>query len=181
MRHTPFFCEENVWHLARDADVRVEGVALPEVDRWIVFVTNRGRTVSMWAQHAGDPVVWDYHVVLLARGRAEWWILDADSTLGFPLRAAAWLSGSFHPTAPPSRAPRFRVVEATAFEAAFASDRSHMREPDGRESRPHPPWPLITSPMGAHTLPRFLDEDDAIAGSWFDLAAMQAHFAPDGL
>lgn len=164
MRYTPFFCEENVWHLARDrADSGRAGV-------FAVFITNRLQRVPLWQQRAGDPVAWDYHVVLLDGPD----VVDLDTAIdgGPTLPAAAWLAATFRPV-PEALAPRFRVVAAADLVRTFASDRSHMRGPDGTPREPFPPWPAIQCALGAHTLPRFLDLDDDIAGTWLDLAAFR--------
>ena len=166
MRYAAYFCEENVWHLAQERAGR------PDVHA--VFVTNRTQQVALWQQRAGDPVIWDYHVVLFD-GRN---VVDLDTTIegGPTLPVSVWLKGTFLP-APESLAPRFRVVGAEEFLRTFASDRSHMRGPDGTPRQPFPEWPPIRCPLGAHTLPRFLDMDDDIAGEWLDLSELRDRFA----
>lgn len=165
MRYAAYFCEENVWHLAQTRAGR------PDIHA--VFVTNRTRQVALWQQRAGDPVIWDYHVVLLDDRD----VVDLDTTIegGPTLPAAVWLQSTFR-RADETLAPRFRVVDAGELLRTFASDRSHMRGPDGTPRQPFPEWPPIRCPAGAHTLPRFLDMDDAIAGEWFDLSGLRHRF-----
>jgi protein N-terminal glutamine amidohydrolase len=165
MRYAAYFCEENVWHLAQERAGRADVHA--------VFVTNRTQQVALWRQRAGDPVIWDYHVVLLDGGD----VVDLDTTIegGPTLPVPVWLKGTFR-SAPEALAPRFRVVAAEDLLRTFASDRSHMREPDGTARKPFPEWPAIRCPLGAHTLPRFLDLDDAIAGEWLGLSALRERF-----
>jgi hypothetical protein len=162
VRYTPYFCEENVWHLARDRADR-PGVSA-------VFITNRAKQVALWRQRAGDPVIWDYHVVLFDRAD----VIDLDSTIenGPTLPLSSWLDGTFLPV-PALLAPRFRVVPVSELLRTFSSDRSHMREADGTPRQPFPEWPAIGCALGPHTLPRFLDLDDDIAGEWLDLAALR--------
>lgn len=152
----PFFCEENVARL-------LAGEALPEPGA-AVFVTNHARQVAMWGQRAAtaDPIVWDYHVVvLLPRARL---VLDLDDRERFAWPIASWLAHAFRATAPPVQRPRFRIVPHAAFLATFSSNRSHMLDEHGRPRQPFPPWPAPFQPLLGHTLPRFLDLDDAIAG-----------------
>src|SRR5262245_30375274 len=94
----PFYCEENVWHLCQEP-------ALASRRRDVVFVANAEGACPMWRQKAGrgKPIVWDYHVVLLAWDPPEIW--DVDCTLGVPLPAITWLQKSFHPGVPPPFLP----------------------------------------------------------------------------
>jgi hypothetical protein len=63
----------------------------------------------------------------------------------------------------------YRVVQATAFLQAFASDRSHMMDGEGGYQQAPPAYPCIMAPSGAiHTLPRYVDmstPQDALAGA----------------
>ena len=167
-RYTPYFCEENIWQLARErAD---EG----RRDVYAVFITNRARSVPIWQQRAGNPVAWDYHVVLLDGGD----VVDLDTVIegGPSLSIEVWLKGSFR-RVEESLAPRFRVVDAAELLRTFASDRSHMRGPDGEPREPFPEWPAIRCSLGDHTLSRYLDLDDDIAGEWLNLDALSKRFA----
>ena len=172
MRYQPFYCEENVFHLSAEPLVAHR-------PREIVFISNADRACVMWHQRAarkpGAPLVWDYHVVLLVG--APWEIWDLDTSLGFPVPAAKYLARSFRADLPASYLPVFRVVEASAFTAAFASDRSHMRGPDGRWLRAPPPWPAIGSPGAAPNLRRFVDVTFPFLGEVLDLGAMRAKVA----
>jgi len=167
-RYTPYFCEENVWRLARAREAK----GRPGV--FAVFITNRAHRVALWQQRAGDPVAWDYHVVLIDGAT----VVDLDTTLeGAPsLPVETWLGGTFRPVAA-ALAPRFRVVDSAALLRTFSSDRSHMRGPGGVPLQPFPEWPAIRCPLGDHTLPRYLDLDDDIAGEWLDLDALRKRFA----
>jgi len=162
-RYCPYFCEENVWHLCADDGVTEGGAAIPVEERRVVFISNARRRVAMRKQRAG-VVAWDYHVVLLARGR----VWDLDSTLGLPAPLDRWVEGSFYPLVA-GLEPRFRVVDAPTYLARFASDRSHMLGPDGAPLRPLPPWPPIGAGM---TLPRFIDLETPFVGQVLDLPAL---------
>ena len=161
MRYCAFFCEENVWHLCADADA----IDIPVDERRVVFISNARRQVVMRHQRAGagGPVVWDYHVVLLAGGK----IWDPDTTLGFGVELKRWARESFVDLEP-ALAPRFRVIDAPTFLKTFASDRSHMKGPDGRPLKPPPPWPPIGTGMN---LMRFVDMEAPFVGDLLSLDA----------
>jgi hypothetical protein len=164
MRYCPYFCEENVWHLCADPGA----VAVPVEERRVVFISNARRQVVLHRQRAGGggPVVWDYHVVLLAGGK----IWDLDTTLGFGVDADRWLRESFPPV-DADHAPRFRVIDAPTYLKTFASDRSHMKGPDGRPLKPLPPWP----PIGTGTnLMRFVDVQTPFVGEVLTLDGLRA-------
>ena len=172
MLYQAYYCEENVYHLARAPE-------LAGRPREVVFISNADRACAMWYQRAaarpGWPILWDYHVVLLAA--APWEVWDLDTTLGMPVPAADYLRRSFRAGMPEELCPRFRVVAAEAFEATFASDRSHMRLPGGRWRKTPPPWPLI-GPRGAPSnLMRFVDMADPFVGEVLDLPGMLARIA----
>jgi hypothetical protein len=118
------------------------------------------------------PILWDYHVILLVA--EPWEVWDLDTTLDFPVPAQLYLRRSFRADLPEEYLPRFRVVEAGAFLATFASDRSHMRLPDGRWRKPPPPWPLLGAPGTASNLARFVDMRDPFVGQVLDLPGMIA-------
>jgi hypothetical protein len=158
----PFFCEENIWHLSADR----ETIAGPIEERRVVFVSNARRQVAMRRHRAGGegPVVWDYHVVLLAAGR----LWDLDTTLGLGISPELWLAESF--ISGPLE-PRFRVIDAPAFVASFASDRSHMMGADGRPLKPLPPWPPIGKGMN---LMRFVDVTEPFLGEITDIGGLRS-------
>jgi hypothetical protein len=166
VHYTPYYCEENAWWLAQDA--RLTG---QQVD--VVFISNATRSVAFFEQRAaqqpGDSVVWDYHVVVLARSEGQARIWDLDCLRGAPLPARAWLEASFDARVNPLYAPRFRLIAAHTFVTGFASDRRHMRAPDGRWQAPPPPWPILGG--GAHNLEAFIDIADATWGETLSLDA----------
>ena len=141
--YQPFWCEENIWHLAADP---TPGSG----SRRVLLVTGAGGNVACWHQRAADdplaPVLWDYHVVLLVDD-AVW---DLDTTLGCPLPSARWLAETFpyQDRIPAEFRPRFALVEATAYRSDFTTDRAHMRTRDGRWRHPPPPWPPPAAPDG---------------------------------
>ena len=145
--YCPFYCEENIWHLA--ADPRVGDGA-----RRVLVISNPERRVALWNQRAGSDdddglVVWDYHVVLLCQMR----VWDLDTTLGLPSPASVYFPHTFR-GAPAPFAPQFRVMDAAAYRRVFASDRRHMREPGGGFVREPPAWPPIGE---GHVLEQLID------------------------
>lgn len=161
--YQPFWCEENVWQLARRDD-------LGSGRRRVVFVSNSAQQVALFEQKASREddglVVWDYHVVLLV-GVMAW---DLDSRLPCPVAATRWLDATFRPV-PEPHAPRFRVIEGDEFVREFASDRRHMRAPDGTWRAEPPPWPAIGN---GHALPRFIDVEAAFIGELHDLSSLRS-------
>ena len=153
--YQPFYCEENVWQLCR----REQGS--PGV-RTAVFIANALGTFPMWHQRAGRgrPVFWDYHVIVLSHEPSRIW--DLDTTLGMPVPALHYLRQSFHEAVPAPYLPLFRLVAADVFLEAFASDRAHMLDAEGRYREPPPPWP----PIGASpsNLARFIDMEQPFLG-----------------
>lgn len=171
--YCPYYCEENIWHLC--ADRRVTGQP-----RAAIVISNPARTVAVCCQRAAPqpdlPVVWDYHVVLAARGVGGWVIWDLDSTLGVPVPLSVYLRATFgYPRgfqAP--YAATFRVIEASRYRDTLASDRSHMLDESGRYRVPPPPWPAIG--IGTNLM-RLVDMHDPIAGEVVELAELPAALA----
>jgi hypothetical protein len=172
-RYHPFYCEENVWHLARQVD------DLGIHDAHAVFISNHDRTVAIWSQRNGDPgrpAVYDYHVVLLGRRGERWTIFDLDCIAGFEQNVADWIVASFPLTGalPEDVEPLFRVVDVPTFLAEFRTDRSHMRDGHGGWYEPPPDWP---PPHSSSNLWDFVDPDGEAPGEVVDLHAFVARWA----
>ncbi len=178
MLYQPFYCEENVWQLANQ---RRE---LPG-ERFVVFISNPTKSCALWAQRVApsleQPVIWDYHVILIERTKDQVQALDLDTTLGVPLALSEYLARTFAIPAglpEPVRAqiaPRFRVVPAARFLACFASDRSHMKIEEGYH-QPPPPWPRIQTNEAEMNLMRFVDMERPFEGELFELESLRDHF-----
>lgn len=168
-RHQPFWCEENIWHLAQHAAVQA-------YERVVVVLTGAAAGVACWKQRAGADdgcILWDYHVVLAIQAPG-WQILDLDTRLGHPMPAREWLMATFpyQEQVPPAHQPRFALIPASTYVRDFGSDRSHMRTADGGWLQPPPPWP---PPAGRGlTLARLLDQ----ARQGWDLPELIRHLAP---
>ena len=164
-----FWCEENVWQLAQRPETAGD-------ERLVLVLTGAAGAMACWQQKAGldgDPIAWDYHVVLATRD-AGWRIWDLDCRVGCPLPASAWLSSTFPfpEVVPAALQPRFALFPASDYIERFSSDRSHMRDPDGRWLQPPPSWPPISGQPSA--MPLKLTDAIAQARHGLDLASVTA-------
>jgi hypothetical protein len=163
----PFYCEENVWRLNRSGLFRRR-------ERWVVFIFSPSGACPLFGQKAaaaGEPVFWDYHVVLMAFEDGETWVWDLDSTHGAPSRGSVWFSVTMPQleSLPQGYHPRFRVIEGQVFDEVFSSDRSHMRDADGGYLKDPPPWPAPFQPERGMNLMEFAVSGSAAPGeelSW---------------
>jgi protein N-terminal glutamine amidohydrolase len=168
--YQPFYCEENVWLLAQDQ-------RCGPGERLVALITGAQGHVAMWqqklAEAPGEPVLWDYHVVLFVADRAGWNAWDFECTLGMPIPAATWLTSCFpyQDRIPPRYQPRFRVLPAAEYVATLRSDRSHMRQDDGTYAKPPPSW---TPPGGGQesNLVQFVDLRQTFVGEVMDLSGL---------
>ena len=143
--YTPFYCEENIWHLCGMTE------RVPPDSR-VVIISNPARACAVWQQRAArkpaEPIIWDYHVVLLACNLEVLNIWDFDTLLDMPCLASQWLYESFWqlPHEFAHLAPRFRLIASSEYRAKFSSDRTHMWSEDGSWKHPPPTWPAIVIP-----------------------------------
>ncbi len=167
-RYAAYYCEENVWHLAAEPQIRGE--------KRVMFISNRDRSCALWRQRTAPapdaPVLWDYHVVLIA-GQHIW---DLDTTLDLPVSTARYLRETFpvHGRVDPKLEPRFRLIEASLFRESFASDRSHMFH-GGLYQAPPPKWPMIGAEHGETNLFSFIDMEKKFLGEVYDLDELRAN------
>lgn len=142
-KYTPFYCEENIWHLARNK-------RFTELDTRVVLITGPGRHRKLWYQRCSEhitlPVYWDYHVILLAWNE-NWQVWDLDTRLELPVKASTYFHKTFR--GPDNNFDNtnvfFRSIDAKEYIANFCSDRSHMRLPSGDWAAPPPSWPAIVT------------------------------------
>jgi len=164
------FCEENVWKLCDH--VRTNS---PELlaKAYVVFVSNKKQVVPLWRQRAGRDeeklVIWDYHVIFISKPDERCLVFDLDSDLPFPTYFHKYVTETFRTDAilNPEYHRFFRVIPAQEFLQTFASDRRHMKKPDGAWMKPPPPYPCImpTSESGistSHNLDDFISMDGSI-------------------
>lgn len=158
-----------MWHLAG-------GQQFEAREAWVAVVTNPRRAVAMWFQRAserpGRPLLWDYHVIMFARtGRGDVEVWDLDTLLGLPVPAQHYLEASFEAGAPPEELrPRFRLMAASEYRDAFASDRRHMKDDQGVWLAPPPPWREIGQ---GHSLPDLVNLGAQGPGQVLDLAGLR--------
>lgn len=177
--YAPYYCEENIWHLCQEDHFRA-------FDRKVVLISNDRRTCALWNQRAqpipGEPVIWDYHVILLfmshEHAAVKWQVCDLDTLLGVPIPLAQYIESTFgDPDSMPEEfLPLFRIIEADEFVSVFSSDRSHMLTADGRWQVPPPPWPAIVR-NGQSNLMELIDMRKLSFGAVMDLAQFEASFA----
>ncbi|KAM9838622.1 protein N-terminal glutamine amidohydrolase [Aulostomus maculatus] len=158
--YTSCYCEENVWKLCDF--VRSEGT-VPLTQVFAVFISNENRMVPLWKQKSGrgdQPVVWDYHVVLLQLvAQSDALVYDLDSVLPFPCSLKLYAAAAMRSDhgIKPAYHRKFRVVPADVYLRNFASNRSHMKNADGSWKMPPPPYPPI------HTAEAQMNLDDFIS------------------
>ena len=143
MKYAAFYCEENIWQLCGEP-------SFASVERRVVFISNVNSTCALWQQRAttspGLPVIWDYHVIMIARREKNWVVWDLDTMLPLPCPLEDYLSQTFLPLRPEHQpfAPRFRVLDGACYLGGFSSDRLHMQD-NKVWQKPPPPWPAIRS------------------------------------
>jgi hypothetical protein len=171
-RYHPFYCEENVWWLCHADSIASNADVL--------FISNERQQCLLLQQRAapeGEPVLWDYHVVLVSNGS----VWDLDSRLEMPTTIERYLNATFPPLPHDMQnlAPSFRVVAKQEFLSVFCTDRSHMQRDDGSWLKPPPSW-QPPKPTGKHRAPnqlRFVDMRDDVAGTVLDLDALRLRYS----
>lgn len=142
-KYTPYYCEENIWHLCQDPQFKGS-------PGFVIFISNPAMQCVFYKQKNGihgDPVVWDYHVIFLSHAK-EWVVWDLDTLLPFPCPFQDYLSGTFPGPLPEWISPLFKVIPARNYIENFYSDRSHMRDLDNGFTQPPPEWPPIRPEKG---------------------------------
>jgi protein N-terminal glutamine amidohydrolase len=149
--YTPFFCEENIWLLAR----RLLAEDMPKQRMFVLFLSNPNRSILLLEQRQapkGRLTFWDYHVVLQVGQDGKDWIYDYDSRLPFPTPLMTYLTRTFPDQ---YRLPRIfrtmiRRIPAAEYLEQFSSDRSHMAgkiPPDA-----YPDYPVIQAQVSCHPI-----------------------------
>ncbi len=176
MQYQAYYCEENVWHLCQEPSVG-------SGPRLAVVISSLGRVCPIWQQRAspadGQPVLWDYHVILLHRAQQTWEVWDLDTLLGMPRKASEYISLSFLPPGQlsPDFEPCFRVMDADQYRNVLSTDRSHMRDDQGHWQAPPPAWKAPFETSRGMNLPRMWDMEDDFCGTLMDLATFRARYS----
>jgi hypothetical protein len=142
------YCEENVYKFIERlySDTNIEENENLKV--YAVLISNEQKKTLVWMQRLNvddddDPIVWDYHVVVLITSSdlATQLVFDYDSVLPYPSHSAEYIMKSFRPQLRlrPEFQQLFRVIPGREYLAKFSSDRSHMVS----SSASPPTWPLI--------------------------------------
>ena len=103
-------------------------------------------------------MIWDYHVILIYKPDERCLVFDLDSDLPFPTYFHKYVTETFRTDAilNPEYHRFFRVIPASLFLQTFASDRRHMKKPDGSWMKPPPPYPCIMPPRNILNFPAMI-------------------------
>jgi len=124
--YTPLFCEENIWKLIKS--FYTSKLATP-ID--VLFIINPSNTVAVFEQSLsvdGQPMIWDYHVVLSACFKQQTVIFDFDSRCDFPAEINQYFAATFPENRPVSNKFQalLKAIPANLYLQGFSSDRKHM-------------------------------------------------------
>lgn len=164
-RHTPYYCEENVYHLCKK--LCTDGMEAGEgSDLFVVFISNEKKQIPLWhqkaSQRADGITLWDYHVICVQKkeGNSPHLVWDLDSSLQFPSPLASYVSETVRPSIQLfSEFQRFfRIVHAPIFLRSFASDRRHMKDSEGNYMYQPPTYEAIIAEDGTvHNLNEYIE------------------------
>ncbi|XP_010403101.2 protein N-terminal glutamine amidohydrolase isoform X4 [Corvus cornix cornix] len=116
----------------------------------------------------------DYHVILLHVSSGEQnFIYDLDTVLPFPCPFDVYSVEAFR--SDDSLRPEFhrniRMIQADLYLKTFASDRSHMKDVNGKWQKPPPPYPCIETADSKMNLDDFISMNPEVGwGSVFSLS-----------
>ncbi|KAF4798173.1 Protein N-terminal glutamine amidohydrolase [Turdus rufiventris] len=133
--------------------------------------------IPLWKQksgHGDEPVVWDYHVILLHVSSGEQnFIYDLDTVLPFPCPFDVYSVEAFRldDSLRPEFHRKIRMIRADLYLKTFASDRSHMKDANGEWQKPPPPYPCIETADSKMNLDDFISMNPEVGwGSVFSLS-----------
>lgn len=138
--------------------------------------------IPLWQQETGDPnqdylTIWDYHVIMMCRESSSSFshplVYDLDSRLPFPCSFPRYWDQGIRSDSLicPEFVRNFRMVHAEEYLNVFASDRSHMRRPDGSWIKSPPQYPCIrtsTCDNNLHLFIRMENTAEFSIGTIFD-------------
>ncbi|CAH2058476.1 unnamed protein product [Thlaspi arvense] len=186
-QHTPYYCEENVYLLCKT--LCENGVAdATGSDLFVVFISNEKKQASMSLFHFGirklvAELMGLYCGIIMSSASrkkesdSEPLVWDLDSTLPFPSPLTSYVTEtiqlSFQLFAEYQRF--FRIVHAPLFFKHFASDRRHMKEPDGTWTAQPPPYqPIVAQDGILHNLSEYITMSGADTLSSLDTETVTA-------
>ena len=202
LTYTSCYCEENVWKMCEKVRDRTGANRLASSSDellsrcHVAFISNPGKTVPLWWQKASSdpanqPVVWDYHVILIFDGRGKAssasstsssssWVYDLDTCLPFPSDFRQYFDRTFgNDDEMKTKYKRFfRVIPAAEYLRHFASDRRHMIRTDGSWNMPPPEYPAIVAADGVvNNIDKFIDvTQKQFLGRVLDAKEMRGRF-----
>lgn len=169
LTYTRCYCEENIYLLCKE--VQVKQADLLKCCS-VVYISNENRMVPLWKQKAGvgeQPVIWDYHVIMLFQPDSESTplVYDYDTVLPFPCPADEYTYKTFKPEIGLKQQfdRFFRMIPAELYLSGFASDRSHMIKEDGTYHADPPTYPPIKSGSTSMNLHDFICMEEYPADS----------------
>ncbi|XP_039571335.1 protein N-terminal glutamine amidohydrolase isoform X2 [Passer montanus] len=116
----------------------------------------------------------DYHVVLLHLSSGEQnFIYDLDTVLPFPCPFDVYSVEAFRldDSLRPEFHRKIRMIRADLYLKTFASDRSHMKDANGKWQKPPPPYPCIETADSKMNLDDFISMNPEVGwGSVFSLS-----------
>lgn len=179
--YTSCYCEENVWKLC---EYIKDQETCPVDEVYAVFISNEKRTIPIWKQKASrggdEPVIWDYHVVLLhVNKEGPGYIYDLDTVLPFPCRFDVYSREALKSDMflKPDFRRKMRAISAATYLKTFASDRSHMKHSNGAWRMPPPSYPCIETTESKMNLDDFISMDASVGnGEVYKLADFVQHF-----
>lgn len=181
--YTALFCEENIWQLLRTLSDNCNNElstskCITTNNLWVLFLSNSEQKIALLNQQAaepGQPVIWDYHVILLAEIAQDFYIFDFDTRLDFvmPLHDYLQLTLITPEKLPADFVPSVRKIPAQSYLDYFYSDRGHML---GQiDVSDFPPWGLINADCEQRiALAEYLDFESKVhdAGSVFKVHSL---------
>ncbi|XP_068861532.1 protein N-terminal glutamine amidohydrolase isoform X3 [Aphelocoma coerulescens] len=116
----------------------------------------------------------DYHVILLHVSSGEQnFIYDLDTVLPFPCPFDVYSVEAFRldDSLRPEFHRKIRMIQADLYLKTFASDRSHMKDVNGKWQKPPPPYPCIETADSKMNLDDFISMNPEVGwGSVFSLS-----------
>ncbi|XP_066530082.1 protein N-terminal glutamine amidohydrolase isoform X2 [Hoplias malabaricus] len=170
--YTSCYCEENVWKLCEYIKHQ-QTCPMDEVPIW-----------KQKSCKGAEPVIWDYHVVLLHFNKqGQGFVYDLDTILPFPCLFDTYSREAFQSDLflKPQFRRKLRVIPAATFLKKFASDRSHMKHSNGAWRMPPPSYPCIETTESKMNLDDFISMDANIGcGKVYTLSDFVQHFTIKG-
>lgn len=170
-RYHSRYCEENIWWLCQRPEF---------AGSHVIVIAAQAECFPILCQCAADspdePLLWDYHVVLLWPTAKGSFLIDFDTTLPFCTPLSEYFQHSFldEDDLYPEFIPLFRVLTANDYVAILRSDRRHMRTAKGWLAPP-PDWPPIS--VDESNLHKFITMSDHDYGQILTAAKLLQKYA----